>query len=482
MPALPTYHGRDEAQRQFGELWSKPKASLVVLQGRRRIGKSAFAAQCAKTQAQHFLRFEGLAPRDEQGREDQLAAFAEQLHAQTALPRLKLESWPQAFQLLANALPASGRTVLLLDEISWMGCGDRDFAGHLKVAWDNWFSTRRNLVVVLCGSVSSWIQENILNNTGFVGRCSLTFSLAPLRLPECVKFWGKKAERMGTMEKIRLLSVTGGVPRYLEEINPAQTAEQNLHRLCFQPEALLFREFDAIFSAIFDRRAGYYRGICEALAGPAKTVLELSKALGVERGGALTAALEDLVQSGFLQRDQAFDPASGRTLRQIKFRLSDNYLRFYLRYIEPAKRRIERGLFKKLALDALPAWDGVMGLQFENLVLQNLDALQRELGLETTPILNAAPYFQNKTQRQEACQIDLLLRTRQAVYVLEMKLRQVVPKSTITEVKEKVRRLKLPRGQSYRTVLVYAGELESGLAEEDYFDCLVPFESLLRDF
>lgn len=480
MPTALPYHGRDDAQRQFGELWRKPRASLVVLQGRRRIGKSAFAARCAKTQAQHFLKFEGLAPRDEQGTENQLAAFAEQLHAQTALPLLKLESWPQAFQLLASALPASGRTVLLLDEISWMGRGDRDFPGHLKVAWDNLFSTRRDLIVVLCGSVSSWIQENILNNTGFVGRCSLTFSLGPLRLPECVKFWGKKAERISTMEKIRLLSVTGGVPRYLEEIDPAQTAEQNLHRLCFQPEAMLFREFDAIFSAIFDRRAPHYRAICEALSGPAKTVLELSKALKVERGGALTAALEDLVQSGFLQRDQAFDPATGRALRQIKFRLSDNYLRFFLRYIEPSKQRIEKGLFKKLALDTLPAWDNVMGLQFENLVLQNLDALQRELGLQNAPILNAAPYFQNKTQRQEACQIDLMLRTRRAVYIVELKLRKMVPKTSITEVQEKVRRLKLPRGQSFRTVLVYAGELEAGLAEEDYFDYLVPFESLLR--
>ena len=232
MPTSYPYHGRDDAQRQFAQLWRKPKASLVVLQGRRRIGKSAFAAQCAKTQAQHFLKFEGLAPREDQGREAQLAGFAAQLQAQTALPKLQLESWPQAFQLLANALPAKGKTVLLLDEISWMGQGDRDFAGHLKVAWDNLFSVRKDLVVVICGSVSSWIQRNILNNTGFVGRCSLTYSLEPLSLVDSLKFWGKKADRISPMEFIKMLSVTGGVPRYLEEIDPAETAEQNLHRLC----------------------------------------------------------------------------------------------------------------------------------------------------------------------------------------------------------------------------------------------------------
>ncbi len=480
MSASHPYHGRADAQQQFAQLWRKPKASLVVLQGRRRIGKSAFAAQCARTQAQHYLKFEGLAPREGQGREEQLTGFAGQLQAQTALPQIHLDSWPQAFQLLANALPAKGKTVLLLDEISWMGQGDRDFAGHLKVAWDNLFSTRKDLVVVICGSVSSWIQQNILNNTGFVGRCSLTYNLEPLSLADSLKFWGKKADRISTTEFIKMLSVTGGVPRYLEEIDPAQTAEQNLHRLCFEPEALLFREFDAIFADIFDRRAAHYRDICEALAGPAKTVQELSAALGVGRGGALTVALDDLVQSGFLQRDQAFSPTSGTDLRQIKYRLSDNYLRFYLRYIAPERARITKGLFKKKALETLPAWDSVMGLQFENLVLQNLAALQRQLGLENTPILNAAPYFQRTTQRQEACQIDLLLRTRQALYIVEMKLRQTVPKSCTAEVREKVRRLKLPRGQSFRTVLVYGGELEQGLEDEDFFDYLVPFDALMR--
>ena len=60
---------------------------------------------------------------------EQLAAFAEQLTAQTKLPRMVLETWPQAFQILATALPLKGKVVLLLDEISWMAAGDKDFAG-----------------------------------------------------------------------------------------------------------------------------------------------------------------------------------------------------------------------------------------------------------------------------------------------------------------------------------------------------------------
>ncbi len=122
-------------------------------------------------------------------KKEQLAVFAEQLSKQTKAPRLALDSWGTAFQLLASQLPSKGTVVILLDEISWMGIGEPDFAGYIKNAWDELFSRRAKTVVVLCGSVSSWIESNILNNTGFVGRCSWQFHLRPLELHDCDQFW-----------------------------------------------------------------------------------------------------------------------------------------------------------------------------------------------------------------------------------------------------------------------------------------------------
>ena len=162
------YIGRSEERQEFRRLLQKKIASLVTVQGRRRIGKSRFITECAE-EADHFLSFMGLPPREDMTRQAQLDAFADQLSKQTKAPKLPLDGWPTAFQLLASQLPASGTVVLLLDEISWMAAGDADFAGHLKTAWDTHFSKRQRLVVVLCGSVSSWIEHNILNNTGFVG-------------------------------------------------------------------------------------------------------------------------------------------------------------------------------------------------------------------------------------------------------------------------------------------------------------------------
>ena len=470
--------GREREQAEFSQLLRKKTASLVVCEGRRRIGKSTLIRECAK-QADHLLVFEGLAPRPNIGRQDQLDAFGEALSSQTKAPKVALENWTQAFQLLARLLPGKGRTVLLLDEISWMAAGEPDFAGYFKVAWDQIYSRHDGLIVVLCGSVSSWIQENILNQTGFVGRCSWQFSLPPLSLQACNLFWGRKT--VSPAEKLKVLAVTGGVPRYLEEIDPAQTSEQNIQRLCFHPGGILFREFDQIFHDIFSRRAESYRKVTTALADGPKTISEISDVLGQERGGTLGNIADNLAAAGFVCRDSAFHPLTGRALpRGMRYRLCDNYLRFFLRAVEPNREAIEKGLFKQSPLEMLPGWDGLMGLQFENLVLGNVPLILGQIGLTSVPILNAGPYYQRKTKNRDGCQVDLLIRTRQSLYLFEIKLQRQIDKSIISKMRQKVERLRIPRSLSVRTGLIYEGELHPEIEPSDYFDFLVPFGDLLE--
>jgi AAA+ ATPase superfamily predicted ATPase len=332
--------------------------------------------------------------------------------------------------------------------------------------------------------VSSWIEENILNNTGFVGRCSWQFRLRPLTLHECEQFWGRNASRISTAEKLRFLAVTGGIPRYLEELNPKQTAEQNISRLCFHPSGMLFNEFDSIFHDIFNRKAPTYREIVRALVDGAKGVDEISQRIGRERGGSLSLALSELESAGFLMKDippklsRATTKAKGLRQRQLRYRLSDNYLRFYLKYVEPHRDQIAKGRFKSKALEQLDQWDTIMGLQFENIVLENLDAIFKELQIPRHIVLAAGPYYQNATQRQKGCQIDLLIQTKRSIYLCEMKFKSRIDSTVIKEVDKKVEALKLPRTQSIRTVLIYDGELAPSIEEEQAFDFFIPTTKL----
>lgn len=471
--------GRDRELHDLRRLLKGQSASFVTCRGRRRIGKSTLIREFGK-EAALFLQFEGLPPRPGLSNADQLAAFSQQLSVQTKLPKVTLESWPQAFQLLAGILKDEW-TVILLDEISWMGSSDPDFAGHLKAAWDNWFKPHRKLVLVVCGSVSAWIEQTILRNTGFVGRTSWDIVLEELPLAACDAFWGKARARIHAEEKLTVLAVTGGVPRYLEEIDSRETAEQSIHRLCFRQEGILFREFDQIFSDVFGRRAQAYREILRALVRGSRTLSEISEELGKERSGHMTDYLHDLVVGGFVAKDPVFNPANDQQARTEKYRLRDNYSRFFLKYVEPRRARIERGLLQSFSLEQLPEWNAILGLQFENLILNHVSELLRVLDLERTPVLSATPYVQRPTARRPGCQIDLLITTRHSLHVVEIKHRKRIGTSVLREVRDKVDRIPAGARRSVRTALVYEGELEDAVSKEGYFDHIIPFSRLLGE-
>lgn len=472
------FFGRERELMDLSVLMRKRTASLVTCRGRRRIGKSTLIREFGK-KAERFLAFEGLAPRPDMSNHDQLREFSCQLSDQTDLPNIIPENWSQAFQLLSSMIRDEW-TIVLLDEISWMGGYDPDFAGHLKTAWDRFFKLHPKFILVLCGSVSAWIMDNILENTGFVGRDSWDILLGELPLHDCNRFWDDVGERISTRDKFRLLTVTGGVPKYLEELDSGLSAEENIRRLCFQREGILFRDFGQIFSDVFGKRSECYRSILETLTYGSRSLSQVNVALGKKRSGHMSEYMRDLVLAGFVSKDSVFSIKTGAVTRAAVYRLSDNYSRFYLRYIVPRRDSIENGLLQNLSLDQLPELEGAMGLQFENLVLNNIQPIAELIGLGRTPILNAAPYFQNPTARQKGCQIDLLIKTKHSFYVVEVKNRKKIEFSVIDEVREKVNRLLLLRNQSVRTVLVYEGTLDARIETEGFFDFIIPFSRLLE--
>ena len=115
-----------------------------------------------------------------------------------------------------------------------MATGDPNFLGKLKIAWDMHFSDNPKLVLILCGSVSAWIEKNILSNTGYLGRPSLQMTLDELPLEDCYKFWKNTQGNISAYEILKVLAVTGGVPRYLELVNPQMRAEDNITKYIFK--------------------------------------------------------------------------------------------------------------------------------------------------------------------------------------------------------------------------------------------------------
>ena len=471
------FFGREYYLNRLTSLLAKPMPSVVTCRGRRRNGKSTLFEEFARRNGCRFIKIEGLPPQDNVKDVDQRAAFGQQLAAQTGCEDTVPSHWLNAFIRLSGTIRDDGWTVVLLDEISWMGGKAPDFPGELKVAWDNYFRKHERLVLVLCGSVSRWITDNIVKSTGFVGRRSLNFVLPELPLRDAVRFWGDKAADTSTRDILDTLAVTGCVPKYLEEMDFSLSVAENVRRTCFSPDGYLFEDFEDIFSRVFGRSAQRKRQILGALSGGPKTVSETARAMGIDRSGPLGDELRDLDTAGFVAQDRGVNPETGRPALEIRYRLKDCYSRFYLHYVQPMRERVEKGLFSLGSLDAMPGWDTMLGLQFETLVQNNFRDLLPALGLEQANIISAGPY-QRRGKRGAGCQIDLLFQTEYSAYVVEIKRRRNIGLEIIDEVSTKLSRFPRRENVTVRKALVYDGTLSPSVVERRYFDAIVPARSL----
>ena len=421
--------------------------------------------------------FSGLSPETGITAEQERVYFAKQLAREFNIPEPPANDWAELLWTLADRVRLEKKAIVVFDEINWMGQRDPTFLPKLKEAWDRDFSRINRLLFFLSGSLTGWIERNILHSTGFVGRINLDLVLGPLPIKDCLQFWGMRGERTSLHEKLQLLCVTGGVPRYLEEIDPKQSAEQNLLRLCYDSSGLLYREFNDLFSDLFSGRNTVYRRIVEIVAEGPVDFDGLCKALAVSKSGWISDRLDELVASGFVVRDHTWRLTDGKESRLSRIRLSDNYLRFYLKAIAPHANRIARE-----AYTTLPHIEPLMGLQFENLVLANRPRIWQLLRLARFNVIQDNPFFQRPTKRQRGCQIDYMIQTdRGILYICEIKfLRTPVDTSVIPQVQQKLDNLKMPRNYSYKTVLICANGVSGPLAEADFFDAIIDMHDLFE--
>ena len=166
--------------------------------------------------------------------------------------------------------------------------------------------------------MSAWIGKNILRSKAFVGRVSLALDVKEMPLADCAAFWGARAERTSQRDMLDVLSVTGGVPKYLAEMNPRLSADENIRRMCFLPQGFLFGDFDRIFRDVFKRTAESKRRILEALAGGPKRLGDIAEATGIGAGGSLTDAMGELVEAGFVADDRGLSPGTETPVRDVR--------------------------------------------------------------------------------------------------------------------------------------------------------------------
>lgn len=458
--------GRKYELKQLKDLWKKRSSSLIVIKGRRRVGKSRLVAEFA--QGKKFISMTGLVPEAGTTPQNQRDTFGNQLARYFNMPQLTFKDWSDAFQMLSYHL-TNEPTIILFDEISWMGSLDPTFIGKLKIWWDLDISKRSNVILVFCGSVSTWIEENILKSTAFFGRISLTLELSPLSIQESGVFLQYIGFKGNAQEVYKILSVLGGIPWYLEQILPHYTADQNIQRLCFEKNGLLVGEFNNIFHDLFGQKGKVYREIMEALNIKMDTLEGIRQSIDYPRSGTLSSLMSHLMTAGFVSCHPQWSLKTGKMKRQSLYRICDPFIRFYLKVMVQQLDKIQKG--HKIDVAHVPGYSSLMGFQVEALLLQNRHDILKAIDLNPLDIVNDNPYVQKASTREKGCQIDYLIQTRlHTLYVCEFKFRvKELKKDILEDVEEKIKRISRPSGFAVVPVLFHIGGVSEAVEDTNFF-------------
>jgi AAA+ ATPase superfamily predicted ATPase len=477
--------GRKQELKDLRDLSALKQVALVTVQGRRRIGKSRLVEEFAK--GKRFLSFTGISPLKAATAQAQREAFSEQLAKQLNVPEKIYKSWLSAFFNLSDYL-TNEPTVILFDEISWMSTGDELLIPHLKIWFDQHLQHWPQLVLILCGSVSTWIEKNVIRSTALFGRIALRIRLKPLSLAECAELLRLQGFRGSPYEIFKILAVTGGVPWYLTRISPSETADENIKRLCFQPDGVLVTDFDFIFHDLFNGHSLVYKKIIHILAAGMKNLSEIKKVLARDvildesLGDSLEEVVGNLVAAGFVTPHFGWSIKTEKISEDYLYRLSDNYIRFYVKYIELNKAKISAGDYATSTLIGLPGWDATMGLHVENLLLNNRHALTTSLGIERADIVADNPYIQRTNDGERGCQIDYLIQTHaKNLFICEFKFnKRLLGPEVITSVQEKIVRFAAGPEFGIFPVLFHMGEVAETVLAKQYFYKIVNITNLLE--
>ena len=354
----------------------------------------------------------------------------------TAIP----EDWFEAFSQLYDFIISRDdkRKVIFIDELPWMDGPRSSFLPAFENLWNGWLSARDDVMLIICGSATSWITKKIIrNHGGLYNRLTNQIYLEPFTLAECREYAESRKIKVLNRQIIEAYMVLGGIPFYWSLLVPSFSMAQNIDRLFFDKKAILKDEFSELFASLFKSPEPYVK-IVTALATKkvGMTREELAAQPDLDNSGNLSRWLDDLDNCGFIRR---YAPP-GIKKKGAVYQLIDNFTLFYFQFLADGKNN-DRQYWSKLQIT--PAYANWSGLAFERVCLLHSDQIKKALGISGI-ITHEYAWRTAAKETRPGAQIDLLIeRSDKAIHVCEMKFNN--KEFTITEEYDKKLRNKINR-------------------------------------
>ena len=413
--------GRESETERLESYLNSDHAEFIAIYGRRRVGKTFLVRKiCEDNFAFHVTGIYNAM------KTDQLLNFAVAMQRSFALEAPKVEkNWILAFNALAlqiEKLP-QGRKIIFIDELPWMDRAKSGFVPALENFWNSWAALRDDVKLIVCGSATSWMINNLIHSKGGLhGRLTHQILVEPFSLHDCERYFSHFGFRYSRRQILECYMVMGGIPYYFSLMDKSLSLSQNVDRLFFEQDSELRDEFSALYRALFKKPEPYI-AVVTALSqvGKGMTRQELLRRTSLQDNGAFSTVLEELEQCGFIRSYLPFSvsataSAENRLPSETLFQLMDFYTMFYFSFIKNNAYRDPQ--FWTHSQNS-PVYNTWAGLSFEKLCLSHLGQMKRELGISGVQT-NACSWLSAASSPK--AQIDLLIdRKDDAVNLCEMK-------------------------------------------------------------
>ncbi len=434
--------GREAETERLASYLDSERSEFIAIYGRRRVGKTFLVRKvCDDKFAFHVTGIYGAT------NGSQLTNFAVAVQRCFGLTEVSVEkNWILAFNSLAHRLERlpEGRKIIFIDELPWMDRAKSGFVPALENFWNSWAALRDDVKLIVCGSATSWMVNNLIRNKGGLhGRLTHKILVEPFCLHDCEDYFRHYGFRFSRRQVAECYMVTGGIPYYFSLMDRSLSLAQNIDRLFFAEDSELRDEFSDLYRALFKKPEPYI-SVVTALAevGKGMTRQELLRHTSLQDNGAFSKVLEELEQCGFIRSYLPFGTSAISPERRLPsetvFQLVDFFTMFHFAFI--GNNRYRDPQFWTHSVNS-PMYNTWVGLSFEKLCLSHLDQIKKALGISGVQTCASSWYSGSSSPK---AQIDLLIdRKDDTVNLCEMKFSRSEYEISSEEEKKLLRRLEV---------------------------------------
>lgn len=327
--------GREKELQFLNERYESNKAELIVLYGRRRVGKTETLKEFCKNKPNVFYSCKECTDRE------QLQSFS-QIILQNDIPASKyiksFENWEQLFKSILE-FDNGTKKLLIIDEFPYMVKNNKEIPSVLQNLWDNVLKDEK-VMIILCGSSMSFMEKEILaEKNPLYGRATGIYKMSQMDFYDAIKFFPEYSLE----DKIYAYSILGGIPHYLKEFDSKKSLQKNIKDNILKKGCILYNEVNFMLHQEL-RETTMYNTIIEAIALGNTRLKDIYLKTNIEKTK-IIAYISNLIELGILEREFSADDKIKEQANNQRglYKLTDNFFKFWYAYVFPNTSALELG-------------------------------------------------------------------------------------------------------------------------------------------